>query len=100
MDYYLRKIARINFIDKRTVFRQLQQIKDEILTSNNPLNFVIPNGRKSYMFLKQFGQTEVSQSLANIMDPSDIDRIKYFNIYIEPFSKAIVYYYLNERKYK
>jgi len=34
------------------------------------------------------------------MDVNDIDRMKYFNLYIEPFSKAIVYYYLNERKYK
>jgi len=100
MDYFLRRIAKINFIDKRTVFRQLQKIKDDILSSTNPMNFVIPIGNKTYMFLKQFGQTEISKSLATIMDVSDIDRMKYFNIYIEPFSKAIVYYYLNERKYK
>jgi len=64
------------------------------------MNFIIPSGNKTYMFLKQFGQTEISQSLATIMDVNDINRMKYFNIYIEPFSKAIVYYYLNERKYK
>ena len=31
--HYLKKILKFNFIDKRTVFRQLQQLKDDILTS-------------------------------------------------------------------
>jgi len=97
MEYFLKKILKFNFIDKRTVFRQLQDLKDEILFSSNPLNFVIPDGDSSYVFLKDFGQTKISRSLAKIMDASDIDRIKYFELYIEPFTKAIAYHYLSER---
>jgi hypothetical protein len=53
--------------------------------------FAIPiNDKKFNIFLKDFGQLEVSNTTLKIMDPDDIDRERYFNFYIAPFTKSVV----------
>ncbi len=86
------KLIRINFAYRDSIFRSLQKIKDEFINSNNPLDFCIPvNEHKSIIFLKQYGEIEISKSTINIMDINDIDKKKYFDFYISPFIKTIVY---------
>lgn len=85
------QICNINFNNKETIFRHLQRIKDHMMTTNNTKIFGIPvdNG-KFNIFLKGYGQVEVTQATLKIMDPDDIDRDRYFKFYIEPFMKSIV----------
>ena len=91
MNKIYESICKINFTNKQTMFKRLQGIKDHMMTTNNAKMFGIPvaNG-KFNIFLKGYGQVEVSQATLKIMDPDDIDRDRYFNFYIEPFTKSIV----------
>ena len=85
------QICKINFNNKETIFRHLQRIKDHMMTTNNAKMFGIPVGNDKFnIFLKGYGQVEVTQATLKIMDPEDIDRERYFKFYIEPFTKSIV----------
>lgn len=91
MDNIYSSICKLNFTNKESIFRNLQRIKDRFMTTRNTKLFAIPTKNKKFdIFLKDFGQLEVSRGALNIMDPTDIDRERYFNFYIEPFTKSIV----------
>jgi hypothetical protein len=90
MDKIYKKILFINYANKESVFTSMQNIKDEILTSVNPLLYCIPSGENKYnIFLKQYGQFEISETLIKILDTTDIDRRRYFDYYIQPFFDSI-----------
>ncbi len=91
MDSILKRLMRCNFADKIETLKELQRIKDDLLNSTNPNLFCIPIGKKFCLFLKAYGQVEVSPTLARVMDVNDIDRQKYFEFYLVPFTKSIVY---------
>lgn len=91
MDKIYEQICKINYANKDSIFRQLQRIRDKFLSSNNAKLFGIPlkNG-KTNIFLKGYGELEISQQTLNIIDTDDIDKERYFKFYIEPFTKSIV----------
>lgn len=92
MDEMYRKICKAAISGKETVFKNLQRIKDEIMTSKDPFLYGIPVGeRKFNVFLKFYGEIEISEQVLKIMDLSDIDRSEYFKFYLDPFTKSIVY---------
>ncbi|MFX1340839.1 MAG: hypothetical protein ACFFDK_19670 [Promethearchaeota archaeon] len=95
MDKIYEAICKINYTRKESIFRNLQKIKDYIMTSQNTRLFAIPIDDKRFnIFLKDFGQIEVLKSTLKIMDPDDIDRERYFNFYIAPFTKSVVVDYV------
>lgn len=92
MDMIYEKICKLNFGKKGAIFRGLQNIKDSFLTSDDAKLFGVPlkNG-KFNIFLIRYGEMQVSEQTLKIMDPDDIDKERYFNFYITPFTKSIVY---------
>lgn len=91
MDKIYEQICRINYAEKTSIFRHLQLIKDKFLNSNNARLFGIPTkDNKVNIFLKGYGEMEISQRTLNIIDTDDIDKERYFNFYIVPFTKSIV----------
>lgn len=85
------KICKINFMSKNAIFSSMQRIKDEILTSEDASLYAIPStDDKSIIYLKRYGDTQISNTMVRIMDTDDIDKIKYFEYYIKPFFKSIV----------
>ena len=91
MDKIYERICKIRFLNKESIFRNLQIIRDDIFNTNNTKLFGIPLKNGKYgIFLKGYGQLQVSKSTLKIMDPKDIDRERYFNFYIVPFTKSIV----------
>jgi hypothetical protein len=92
MDEIFAKICKLNFGKKGAIFRGLQDIKDAFLKSNDTKLFGIPlkNG-KFNIYITRYGEMQVSEQTLKIMDPDDIDKEKYFNHYIIPFTKSIVY---------
>jgi hypothetical protein len=100
MDKIYKKILSINFANKNSIFVSLQNIKNEILKSTDPLLYCIPSSEKKFnIFLKQYGKFEISDSMTRILDTDDIDKEKYFDFYIRPFFESIVIEFINERKY-
>lgn len=93
---YAALCATTDASDKNIIFKRLQYFKDQFLLSNDYSLFGIPTGKenKFNIFLKKYGELEVSGSTLRIMDLDDIDRMKYFEFYIEPFTKSIVYQFV------
>lgn len=95
MDKIYDAICKINYANKESIFRHLQRIKNNFMTTQNAKMFGIPVGDNKFnIFLKGYGQVEVTQTTLKIMDPEDIDRDRYFNFYIAPFTKSIVVYFV------
>ena len=91
MDKIYELICKINYMRKESIFRNLQKIKDNMIKSKDPKLFAIPSRNDKFnIFLKEYGQLEVSKAALKIMDPDDIDKERYFKFYIEPFTKSIV----------
>lgn len=91
IDKIYERILKINYANKYSIFVELQNIKDEILNSLDPLLYCIPlNDNKYNIFLKEYGQFEISDSLSKVLDVNDIDKEKYFNFYFKPFFESIV----------
>ena len=86
------KICKLNFAKKGAIFRGLQKIKDDFFNSEDPNLFGVPlkNG-KFNIFLKRYGELQVSEQTLKIMDTDDIDKERYFDFYIVPFTKSITY---------
>ena len=94
IDSIYKKILRINFLSKESIFKSLQEIKDEILTSDNSLLYCIPSQDKYNVIFKEYGQMEIAKQLSDVLDCNDIDREWYWNKYIEPFTKSITFEFL------
>jgi len=95
IDKIFRKILFINYANRTSIFTSLQNIKDEILNSSNPKLYCIPVGEDKYnIFLKQYGQFEISETIINVLETNDIDKEKYFTFYFEPFFDSISYEFL------
>ena len=92
IDVVYQKICKLNFGKKGAIFRGLQNIKDAFLNSNDSKLFGVPlkNG-KFNVFLTRYGEMQVSEQTLKIMDTDDIDKKRYFDFYIVPFTKSIVY---------
>jgi hypothetical protein len=92
MDEIYKRICRIvDSARKESIFRRLREIKDHVMTTPNSKLFGIPVGDKKFnIFMKGYGQVEVTKASLKIMDANDIDRDRYFNYYIAPFTKSIV----------
>ena len=42
------------------------------------------------LFMKRYGQVKITKSMAKVMDTDDIDKVKYFNFYLRPFTESLV----------
>lgn len=91
-DLYIKLCKIANLGNKSAIFRNLQKLKDDFLNSNDPKIFGIPTkSGKLNVFLKGYGEMEISETTLKIMDTEDIDKNRYFQFYIQPFTKSIVF---------
>lgn len=91
IDEILEKIARINFLNKTTIFVSMQKIYNDFINSKDPLLFCIPSIEDKYnVFLKEYGEIEITEQTTRIMNTDDIDKQRYFDFYIKPFTKSII----------
>jgi len=95
IDNFYKKILSINYMIKDSIFKSLQNIKDVILNSSNGKLYAIPIGENKYnIFLKQYGQFEIGETLINIIDTDEIDKERYFDYYFQPFFDSITIEFL------
>lgn len=91
IEEYYEKILNINFACKSSIFKTLEKLKNEFYLSENSKNFGIPmNDDKYIIYLKEYGEYSVTKQTMNIIDPDEIDKKKYFNLFIKPFNKSIM----------
>lgn len=95
IDEIFKKILFINFANKESIFTNLQHIKDEILNSSNSNLYCIPSSEDKFnVFLKKYGQFEISKNIIDILDHDDIDKRKYFEYYLQSFFDSIVFEFI------
>jgi len=94
MDQIYKKICQLNFFNKPELFKGLERIKNLILNSNDVNLFAIPtkDGKLS-IFLKGYGEMEITSTTLKLVDTDEIDKRRYFDIYLTPFTKSIVSQY-------
>ena len=91
VDQLYKKICQLNFANKTALFMGLEKIKRLILDSNDVNLFAIPiKNDKLSVFLRGYGEMEVSPGTVKLVDTDEIDKQRYFDIYISPFTKSIV----------
>jgi len=91
MDTMFKKLLNLNFANKKSIFVGLQNIKDEIMTSDKVRLYCIPIGNNKYsVFFKGYGETQISRTMIKVLDANDIDREKYFELYLRTFCESIV----------
>jgi hypothetical protein len=85
------EILKINFMNKTSIFKKLDEIKHRVLFGKNPELYGIPSSNNLFsIFFKQYGQIDITESMLRIMDTEDIDKEKYYDLYIRPFFESIV----------
>lgn len=91
IDKIYMKILKLNFLNKFAIFKGMQDIKDEILSSDNVDLYCIPfSDDYNGMYFKEHGLISIAKSAKNMIDLDDIDRFRYFDFYIRPFTESLV----------
>ena len=98
LNYWYKKLILISELNNTSLFDRLQNFKDSFYREENPKMFGIPKKDGYIIFLKEYGDIEISQSTLKILDADDIDKKRYWDIYIKPFTKSIVYEHLKEER--
>jgi len=92
IDNIYKKILNINFLDIKSIINYLKKYKDYVMNTDKLKLFMIPtDSNKVKIFLKDIGEINISKKTIDMIDEDDIDRKKYFQLYFEPFFKAIIY---------
>lgn len=94
IDSYYNRILNINFANKTSIFKSIYNIKNDIICSESPELFCIPNDDKYNVILKRYGTIKISETVVDMLDVDEIDRNMYFEIYIKPFFDSIVKEYI------
>ena len=99
MDKVYKQLAlRLTHMKGDTIFQKMREIYDEIMESKDPLLFCIPTSDDKFnVFLKGYGEVEISKSTTKLLDTRDIERIRYFDHYMWPFIESIVVEFTEER---
>jgi hypothetical protein len=92
------QVCRTVDLNRESMFKRLQRIKDNFMNSENARLFAIPSKNNKFnIYLKRFGEMEVSAQTLKIMDTQDVDKDRYFKFYIQPFTKSIVVEFVRGR---
>ena len=92
---FYKDLCNLNFLEETAIFNGLQKIKDKFLSSTDVKLFSVSNKTGRYsIFIKSFGEIEVSEQAIAIMDSNDIDKERYYTFYITPFTKSIIFEFL------
>jgi hypothetical protein len=87
LDTIYKKFANFTFYDKSILFEQMEDLKQEILTTENKKLFLIPREENSFVVLTHKGDIQIRDP--DFVSLSSIDRIKYYNHYFADFLRSI-----------
>ena len=92
MDELYIELCKITNLSRDRLFHHLQLIKNRIFNTKDAKLFGVPTkDNKIIIYLKGYGELIITPSTLRIMSTDDIDRERYFNFYIKPFTQSIVY---------
>ncbi len=84
---YYNQFLNFDFYNKSRLFKQMEYLKNSILTSVDVIPFLIPRDEKSYIVITYNGNIEVTDP--DYINPKHIDRKRYFDHYFKDFLGSI-----------
>lgn len=87
LDKIYHKFIDIDFYDKKTVFKQLNYLRNKILKPTDISLYGVEKDDRYVFMLKNEKSIRVKD--IDYVDPKDIDTRKYFNFYFKPFFDSI-----------
>jgi len=91
MNQVYHKLTQLTMLNREAIFRNLDKLKQSFFNNSDLHMFAIPIDDKRVKVLEVI----ISRSAIKLVSSEDIDKTKYFQYYIEPFTKSIVLEYLN-----
>ena len=90
IDSMFAKLLSINFASKKDIFETLQKIRDMVVEGNDIDMYCIPVKKDKFnIFLRGYGETEISKGIANLIEVDDIDKERYYDFYLRSFCESI-----------
>lgn len=92
IEKWYQKFLDLNLYDKNGLFKQLYSLKNNFINSSDKDLFLIPTEDDFIVATKDLGDLQVSNP--DFINVNDIDRMKYYQHYIQPFFQPlfITYY--------
>lgn len=87
LDKIYQLYAKLNFYDKSTLFQQLENIKKEILFSEDKSLFMIPKGDDKFIISTYKGDIEIKDP--DVISIQSINKMKYYKHFFRPFSQSL-----------
>lgn len=87
LDKIYQKFIDIDFYDKKTVFKQLNYLRNKILKPSDISLYGVEKDDRYVFMLKNDKSLKVKDF--DYVDPKEIDTRKYFNFYFKPFFDSI-----------
>lgn len=88
LDSIYTKIYDFNFYDIKTLFKQMESLKNKILKPTNIKLYGVEKEKGQYTFMLKNNKAMRVRDL-DFVNPKDIDTRKYFNFYFKPFFDSI-----------
>ena len=96
MNQIYHKLTQLIMLNREAIFQNLNKLKQSFFNNSDLHMFAIPiDDKRVKILLKRYGEITMSHSAIKFVSSEDIDKTKYFQYYIELFTKSIVLEYLN-----
>jgi hypothetical protein len=91
IEIFFKELLDINFVSKNEIFNCLKKIKDGFSNCKDVNVFSIPYDETFNMVIfKTYGQIKVSKQVSKMIEHNDIDKQKYYDIYLKEFVQGII----------
>lgn len=91
IDKIYEEVLKMNFMNKPSIFKKLDELKHKILFNDDSSLYGIPTSNNLFtVFFRQYGQIDITESMLRIMGTEDIDKEKYYDLYLRPFFESII----------
>lgn len=88
LDSIYKKIYDFNFYDLKTLFRQMESLKNKVLKPTNIKLYGVEKEPGEYTFMLKNNKAIRVRDM-DYINPKEIDTRKYFNFYFKPFFDSI-----------
>jgi hypothetical protein len=85
------QFAKLNFYNKKVLFKQLQKIKDSVIDGEDLDFYTIVKGDKKLLITKKHGVVEIGQGIK--LKTKDVDREKYYDLYFKEFMESLLLHF-------
>jgi len=84
----------INYSSPKNICQSIEKIRQAYFKSHNIEYFLIPHKNSDFLVYLKGYDIIIERKSTNLIDNSEIDKLKYWKIYMWPFCQSIMNYYI------